>query len=251
MDVQSAAGLSNRYLWSEADIDAIFLTQHTQNPFGNQQLLYSFFRLHRLEFDFVLFVKMGSTGKIAHFGVSVFDFASRLCDEVHCLRAQVLPLGEGPRVVVSLLVDGRIVLIHFTNYIKFELTHRLESKPCSPLELGVGFPQDIFWCTLEGFPLLCIKRAKQIQGRYFGKRIDVGRPEFWNDIQVTGTGLNVGKQARTVYSFPGCQNGFKVVLAGDDEVEGLQFTIFTRIAEIDHLNVVLLDVPDDVVPVKF
>ena len=76
--------------------------------------------------------------------------------------------------------------------------------------------------------------------------IEERRGHARHDIQVRGGRLDECEQRGTVDAFSERQHPVQVSLGLDREVQGLQTPIPSDIAEVEHLDVIVFDVADDV-----
>jgi hypothetical protein len=69
-------------------------------------------------------------------------------------------------------------------------------------------------------------------------------------IEVAAIGLDEGEQAASVDPLTTSEDGFEIKSVGDDEIEGFQLAIASRIHEIDHFDIMSLNITDDIVSGK-
>ena len=76
--------------------------------------------------------------------------------------------------------------------------------------------------------------------------VEEGRGQAGHDVQIRGGCLDEGEERRAVDAFPQRQHTIQVRLGLDREVECLQATIPSDVAQVEHPDAVVLDIADDV-----
>ena len=254
VDMESRTCLAFGDFWSEAGIEAVFVGEVANHPFGQHQLVGCVFHVGGEELDFVLLVDAAVEAEIAHFRVAVFDFAADECDVVHALGAETVEFCERCRFMVAFLVYGRIHLRLFvfgSRHIVFELAHRLVRHAGGFGEGFLGLVQRIFRRTFEALAVFVEERAEETQRGQFGERVDEGRAQARYDVQVAAARLDEGEETGAVHTLSGGEDGVEVLFVRDDEVQRFQPAVCGRIHEVDHADAVVLDECGDVGERKF
>jgi hypothetical protein len=61
--------------------------------------------------------------------------------------------------VITLLFNKRIQIVMRRFNVILKLTEGPDPVTCYFSKPGIGFPEDIFWCTLKGIAIAVVKRA--------------------------------------------------------------------------------------------
>ena len=178
--------------------------------------------------------------------MTVLDGSAGLGDIVHGAGAELTELAVRARLVVTLLVCGEEQILLVTDHIIFELAHSLELHSGHLLEGFLGLFQDIFGRGLQRLAVLCVIGAHQAQCGDFRKRIHKGGAETGNHIEVAGSGLHKGEEARTIDTLAIGKNLVQVITVCQDKIQGFQPPVARHITEVEHTDFVLLNVTDNV-----
>ena len=93
--------------------------------------------------------------------------------------------------------------------------------------------------------------SKGNQRRRRCKRVQKGRAEARNDVQIAAAGFDEAEQAGAVHPLAARQNLVQIGLVLDDEIESFQSAVTSRVHEIDVADVLAADKADDVGLGKF
>ena len=104
----------------------------------------------------------------------------------------------------------------------------------------------VFRRRLQRVAILVEVGTEQRHGGYLCKRIDKGRTETGQYIEVARACLDKTEQAGAIDTLATGEDGLQVVEVVDDEVQRLQLTVTTRIHEIHHADVIINNVVDDI-----
>ena len=226
---------------SKGHIISISVSQITNHPFGNHQLICRLRYRNRQELNLILLINIAIQRKITHFGVSILYLPACLCDIRHTLSTELIEFSVWTRFVITTLVGclkhtcirGYYIIFQFAHCLKFHSGNFCKSFAC--------FVKGVFWCTFERFAVFVEERAKHGQRRNLGKRINECSAETGNHIKVTTARFYERKKTGAVYPFSTSKNSFQIGLIVDDKVQGFQTTVSRRIHEIDHADIFLLD----------
>ena len=248
VDVQTATSLAYCNLRSKAQVYTIVAAEFAENPLCDNQLFYSRFSLTRKEFYFLLLVVEIAISEVPDLGVSVLNLTATLSNKVHCFLADELVVCKRSRLVVTALVNSweHSVFALVGNDVVFEFAQSLESVACCIFQLLVSLLQDVFGRRSQWLAVVVVVRAKDVDARNFLERIYESSAVLWNYIQVARTCTDKSEQAGTVNALASGKNLVEVFCAVDDEVQGLEPTVATNIAEVEHLNVVFYNIFNDV-----
>ena len=206
-------------LGGEGDGDAVLVAQRAHNPLGYHQLVGGIFERGGEELNLVLLIHRVVHAEVAHLAVAVLNQAATFSNQLHRLHAVVLKLAEGRRGMVAALVFGHIALLLGGNDVVLQLAHHLKLHAARRLAEGFArLGQRVFGCHVEGFSVLGVEIAEQVQRGYLGKGIEKCRPEAGYHIQVAAARLEEGKQAAAVHAFAAGQYLVGMCQAVDDEV---------------------------------
>ena len=148
--------------------------------------------------------------------------------------------------MVSALVIGLEQRIFFAYHVIFQLAHAPELVTGLFLHHLAGTAHHVSRVAFKRIPVLVVIRAKQVQSGDFGKRVQVSGAVTRDHVQVARAGIQVLEQARPVHPFAAAEDGLHIIQIVDYEVEGLQAAVSRHVAEVDHLDLVFLDVTEDV-----
>ncbi len=91
--MQPGASFACCDFWRESHIESHLESEIADNPFGQHQLVGSFFGSNREEFDFVLLIVHPFKSEIADLGMAVFDAPAGLGYILHAFRPEFVELG--------------------------------------------------------------------------------------------------------------------------------------------------------------
>ena len=148
--------------------------------------------------------------------------------------------------MVAALVGGHKLFDIGLNHVVFQFAHRLILHAGHLGESLGSLGQRVLGSTVKRIAVLVEVRAQQGECGYFREWVDESGAETRKHIQVAAAGLNKAEKARTIHTFTIGQNGVQIIQVVNNEVQSLQPAITTRIKEIDHLDVILLDKRNDV-----
>ena len=162
------------------------------------------------------------------------------------LRAHFLPLGEGPRFVVAALrLDGE-QLLFLREEVVLEFTEGLQLAARLLLERSLSLPQDFLGRRGQGAAVNIVEATQDIEGWDMREGVEERGSHARHDIQVRGGRLDECEQGGTVDALSESQHPIEVGLGLDREVQGLQASVPSDVAEVEHLDAVVLDIADDV-----
>ena len=149
--------------------------------------------------------------------------------------------------MVAMLVFGHILILARSDGVVLQLAHHLELHTTRSLtESAASLLQGVLRSHLERLTVLGVERAKQVECRHLGEGVEEGGAETWDDVKVRIAGLDVGEQRTAVHSFTAGQHLVGMCKALNHEVERMQTPVIRHIAEVDHLDLELLDDLEDI-----
>ena len=125
MDVQTRTGFTGGDFGGEGHIQVSTEGQIADHPLGHHQLVGSIEHGNGQELDLVLLIDHAVLLKVTHLTVAVLDLSTGLGDVVHALLAETVGLGVGHRLVIAVLVTGRVVSNRRADNVVFQLAHGL------------------------------------------------------------------------------------------------------------------------------
>ena len=246
VDVEPGAGLAGGDLGGEGDVVAQLVAEVADDPLGYHELVGGLLDGHGEELDLVLLVVLALEAEVADLGMAVLDLAACLGDVLHALLAELVGLGIGCGLVVAALVLGGEHLLVVGDDVVLELAHGLELHAGDLAEGLGGLVQGMLRGGLEGMAVLVEIGTQHGDGGYLGEGVDECRLVAGQHVEVAGACLYEGEQAAAVDALAAAEDGVEVGQVVDDEVEGLQLAVAAGVHEVDHADVVLDDVVDDV-----
>ena len=154
VDVETGTRLTDGDLRRECDVVAILGSEIADHPLRDCQLVGCVFGCAGEELDLVLLVEPAVLREVADLGMSVLDHAAGKRDVVHALLAKLVEFRERSRLVVTALVDRREGCALGSDYIVFELAHRLELKTGGLLESGARLAERVLGRGFERLSIL-------------------------------------------------------------------------------------------------
>lgn len=83
------------------------ISQITDNPFRNHQLIGSQVGTYRQEFNFILLIDFTVKREVTYLGMPVFDLSARLCNMQHTVGTEIIELGIRSRFMIATLIRSR------------------------------------------------------------------------------------------------------------------------------------------------
>ncbi len=184
--------------------------------------------------------------------MSVFDLPAGLGHVDHAGAAEIVQLGEGFGLVVALLVGGGEERIGIRDDVVFQFAHGFEGHASGLVE-GVFRPHERrIGGAVEGFAVLVEEAAQEAQRGNLVEGIHESGPVAGDYVQVAVAGLDEGgEEAGSVHPFALGQDRFRIGEAVHRKVQGLDATVFGRIHEVHHLDLLLADEGQQVFPGEF
>ncbi len=192
--VQTGAGFAGCDFRSEGYVEAFLCSKIANDPLREHKLIGSLAGIDRQEFYFILLIYFAVESEIAHFGVSVFDFAACRRYILHTTRAEIVEFGKRCRFMVATLIGGREVSGVVGNYIIFELAHCVKHVAGLRGKSLACFGKCMLRRTLKRPAFEVEKRAQHSECRYFGKGVAESRAEARYHIQVGTSGADKRKK---------------------------------------------------------
>ena len=251
MDMQPAARLADGDLRGERNAHTVFIGQRADDPLRDEQLVGGRLKVRGQELDLVLLVHPLALREVAHLRMAVLDLAAGLRDVLHGTGAEVRPLVEGGRFVVAPLIDRREELLARSDDVELQLAHDVEVEARRAAQRLVRPAQRLLGSQIERRAVLRVVAAEDVHGGNLAEGVAESRAVTRHDIEVARTRLDVGEEARTVNPLAAGEDALQAGTVVDDEVERLQPAVGARIAQVDHLDIVLLDIADQVRTGKF
>lgn len=246
VEVHAAARLADGDLRGIADVDAVAVAEHAQDPLRQDDLLDRLLHRHREELDLVLLVVGVLVAEAADLGVAVLDLAAGAGDQLHRLVPQVFELREGLGRVVALLVAAGVEVLARADYIILEFAEGLEDGTGLAGELLVRLAEHVLGGALQGLALVVIEGAEDLQRGHLGEGVHERGAVAGDRIQVAAPGLDEGEEVAAVDTLAVGEDGVEVFLRGDNEVEGLELAVLRGVPEVHHLDRIFLAEVDDV-----
>ena len=149
--MKSATGLALCDFRCKTNSNPVFSRQVSEYPFSNDQFISQIFHVHRIKLDFVLFVIIVFSGKIAYFRMAIFNFSANLCYIPHSFDSQLFEFSKRLACVIAFLVSIRKILVYFCrcNDIIFQLAQSFDFHASGFFKTLMGFSQNVFWCALQ------------------------------------------------------------------------------------------------------
>ena len=174
--------------------------------------------------------------------MAILDEAATFGNKLHGLDAKVLEFAERAGSVIATLVGGEVVVLFGGDGIVFQLAHNLKLHASGGLaESLASLVESVLGGHLKGLAILGVEIAENVEGGDFGEGVDEGSAETWDDVEVAAAGLKEWEQAGAVDALARGQHLLDVLVAVDNEVESVETTIVSHIAEVDHLDSEFLD----------
>ena len=148
-------------------------------------------------------------------------------------------------MVAALRFDGEQVLL-VGEEVVLELAEGLQLAARLLLQGALGLAQNLLRCRGQGLAVDVVEAAQDIQGRNVRERVEEGCGQAGHDVQVRGGRLDEGEERRAVDALPQRQHTIQVCLGLDREVQCLQATVASDVAQVEHPDAVVLDIADDV-----
>ena len=241
MDVETTARLACGNLRGEGHIQAVFVSEVADNPFGQHQLVGGILHVRNQELYFVLFVNLVIQREVAHFGVAVFDLAAHLSDIKHALGTELLELGERCGFMVTFLVGCLVQFLFVANDVVFQFAHCLEFHARHFLERLDRLAENIFWGVFHRETVLIEIGTEERKGGDGGEGVNEGGFESGNHIHIAGACVDeCGEDVGSVHAFAAGKNLFEIFAAMQNKIERFQTAITRYIAEINHFDVIFL-----------
>ena len=130
MYVQTRTSLTCGDLRGKGDVVVVFVSKVADDPLCNHQLIGRLGSLHGQELNLVLLVRYAIEREVTYLRVTILDLTTCLCDVGHALRAELVELGVGCRLVITLLVGGGEETCIGSHNIILQLAHSLELHAC-------------------------------------------------------------------------------------------------------------------------
>ena len=246
MEVHARSGLPHGDLRREGDMNAIGMGNFAQHPLGEHHLVGSIQRIDGQELDLLLHHLTPVRDEVTDLGMGVLHRATDGNEVREGLRAHFLPLGEGPGFVVAALrLDGE-QLFFLREEVVLEFTEGLQLAARLLLECSLSLPQDFLGRRGQGATVNIVEAAQDIEGRDVREGVEERGSHARHDIQVRGGRLDECEQGGTVDALSESQHPIEVSLGLDREVQGLQASVPSDVAEVEHLDAIVLDIADDV-----
>ena len=201
---------------------------------------------HWQKLNLVLLIHFAIEHEITHFGMTIFYLSTRLGDIEHTFCSELIGFGIGSRLMVAVLVDGGIAAIIVEDDIIFQFAHSVELHPRHLSERTTGLRQRVFRRTFQQGTIFVEERAKHAQRGNFCKGVEEGCGEARQHIEVTAARLHKGKEAAAIHPLATSENRFEILSVGNDEIEGFQFAITSRVHKIHHPYAIFLCIAYDV-----
>ena len=198
MYVQTRASLAGSNLRCEGYVVVVFVCQVADNPLGNHQLIGRIGGLHGQELNLVLLVRHAIEREVAHLRVTILDLTTSLCDVSHALRAELVELGVGCRLVITLLVGCGEEACVGSHNIVLQLAHSLELHACDLVEGLACLAKCILGRTLQREAILVKIRAEHCQCRNLSKGVKESGREAGQDVEVAAASFDEGEEARSI-----------------------------------------------------
>ena len=246
VDMQARTRLARSDFRGKGDIEVHLVSQVTDDPFGNGELVGRPFCLDRKELYLVLLVDHTILHEVSHLGMTVFDVSTRLGYVLHALGAELVGLGIGCRLMVAMLVDGGEHPFIGKDDIILQFAHGVKIHTRDLTEGAARLGQRLFRCALEGIAVLVEEGAEHAERGNLGEGVDEGCGVARDDIKVAAVGLDEGEEAGAVDTLTAGEYSLEIGHVGDDEIEGFQFAIAAGVHEIDHAYLVFASEVDDV-----
>ena len=227
-------------------MNAVGVGDFAQHPLGEHHLVGGIQGVHGQEFDLLLDHLATVGHEVTDLRVGVLDRASHGHQVQQGFRAHALPLREGARFVVpALRFDGEQVLL-LGEEVVLEFAEGLQLAARLFLQGALSLAQNLLRRRGQGLTVDVVEAAQDIQGRNMREGVEEGRGQAGHDVQVRGGRLDEGEERRAVDALPQRQHTVQVSLGLDREVQRLQATISSDIAQVEHPDAVVLDIADDV-----
>ena len=251
VDMHARAGLAFGNLRSESNFVTVTVPQIPDYPFCEHKLIGSLLGRNRKELYLVLLINHRFFGKIPDLVMAILDRSPGRGYAVHALGAEIAEFGERSRLMIAFLVFCRIHAVILCDDIVFQFTHCIKLHARSILECLARLPERILRTAGQRLSVFVEERAEHRYRRDFRKRIDESRTKTREHIQVAASCFDKREQARTIHPFSASKNGIKVFFIVYDEIQGLETSVFRRIHEVYHLDVILLYKFDNILLGKF
>ena len=149
-------------------------------------------------------------------------------------------------MVATLVGDGEEV-VFLADDVVFKLAHGLEVVAGDFGERLGSLAQDVLRGVLQRLAFVVIVGAEERQGGDFRERVQESGGETRDDVEVAGTGVDESREdVGTVDALAVGEDLLEILAAVQHETEGLDAPVTGHIMEVDHRDVVLLDVLDHV-----
>ena len=178
--------------------------------------------------------------------MTIFDLSTRLCDIEHTLGSELICLGVWSRLMIAMLVDGGEAPIIVEDDVVFQFAHGMKLHARHLGERPACLRQRLLRSACQQCPIFVEEGAKHAKGGNLRERIDKCRCVSGYHIEVAAASLDKGEEAAAIHALTTGENRVKVCTICNDKIEGLEFSVTTRVHEIDHPYTVVGDEKDDV-----
>ena len=210
VEVHPAPGLADGDLRGEADLDAVPVAEHPQDPLRDDQLLDRLLHRHRQELDLVLLVVGVAVIEAPDLRVAVLDPASGTGNEAHRLVPEIRELDEGFGRVVAPLVAAGVEVVPRADDVVLEFAEGLEGAAGPAGELLVRLAEHVLGGALERFPVAVVERAEELKRRHLGKRVHERRAVAGDDVEIAAPRLDEREEVAAVDALAVREDGIEV-----------------------------------------
>ena len=159
---------------------------------------------------------------------------------VHAGAAEVVQLGKGLTLMITLLVCSGEQRILVRNHVILQLSHSLELHARGCLEGFFGPHERGVRSAVEGLAAFVEEAAQEAQGGNLVKGIHKGGAVTRNDVKVAVASLDERREkAGAVHALPFREHGLGIFQAVYRKIQGFHASVLGRIHEIYHANVIL------------
>ena len=248
VDVHTATSLTDDDLRSEGYLQTHSPAELEEDPLTELEVLCSLLDGDRKELDLVLLVVEVFGAEVPYFTVTVLNLTTAFADETHGLRAEFDLLAEGTHLVVATLVNGFVAVFLLVDDVVLEFAHSVELKSTCHVTEGLSSTaQDLVWRSRERLPVLVHVGTEERDRGLSSEGIHEGGGELRHDVEVRGASFHqTWEEAGAVHTFPRREDFVEVISILDNEVQHLEVTVSSRVAEVEFVDVVVEDVLGDV-----